>query len=270
MSDQTIFGKDNSAGTPPANTATQSTDDVSATLLQMIVNEEGKQKYQNVQEALKGAAHAQAYIADLKRQLDEAKSIAAANTASKEKQDELERTVQALLEKSNQSSTSANSEPALDPTKIAELVEQTLNRKTAAQQAEANQAIVVNELTKVFGDKAEEKYKAAAQELGMSTADLDVWSAKSPKAVLKALGVEAKAVHTPSFAPPASAVNTAGFQPNQDSFVKKNTVAVSVGATTQDLHAEAQRAKQMVNELHANGMEVGDLADPKQFFKYFK
>lgn len=266
MSDQTIFGKDAPVTQPV--TPNPQNDDPNATLLQMILNEQGQQKYANVTEALKGAAHAQAYIADLKRQLEEAKSIAAANTASKEKQDELERTVQELLSRKDQ--TPSTPAVDLDPAKIAELVEQTLNRKSVESAAKANQAIVVNELTKAFGDKAEEKYKEAAQELGISPAELDALSAKSPKAVLKALGVEAKTVHTPSFAPPASAVNTAGFQPPQDSFVKRNTTPVSVGATTQDLHAEAQRAKQMVQELHSAGLEVGDLSDPKQYFKYFK
>lgn len=265
MSDQTIFNGNTPAGTPPANTPQN--DDPNANLLGMILNEQGQQKYQNVTEALKGAAHAQAYIAELKRQLQEAESKAAANIASKEKQDELERTVQELLNRQSQTPTSG---PDLDPTKLADLIEQTLTKRQMADLAKANQAAVVAELTKAFGEQAEEKYKAAAQELGISTADLDVMAAKSPKAVLKALGVEAKPVSHSNVAPPPTAVNTAGFQPHQDSFVKKNTNQIGVGATTQDLHAEAQRAKQMVDELHKNGLEVGDLSDPKQFFKYFK
>lgn len=266
MSDPTIFNSGNPAA--PAAPEVPNPDISYATELAMILNEEGKQKYANVTEALKGASHAQNYIADLKRQLQEAQSNAAANVASKEKQDELERTVRELLNK--QTPTPATPASDLSADKIAEMVEQTLSRKNAAEAAKANQAAVVAELTKAFGEQAEAKYVEAAKDLGISVDDLNVMAAKSPKAVLKALGVgEVKHVQTTPFSPPASAVNPAGFQPHQDTLVKRNDAYIGVGATTEDLHAEAHRAKRMVDEMHAAGAQVGDLSDPKVYFKYF-
>ena len=273
MSDPTIFNGNQPTGTPPVNPAATQSDDPNATLLEMILNEQGQKKYNTVQDALKGAAHAQAYIANLKQELADAKRLADEAVSAKAAKDELERTVQDLLNRQSSNSPASTTLPAtLDPDKIAELVEQTLSRKSIAEQAKANQGAVVAKLTEVFGAEAEAKYKEAAAELGLSTQALDEMAAKSPKAVLKALGVDDKAVATtrPTFAPPPSAVNTAGFQPHQDSLVKRNVNTVAIGATTEDLNAEAQRARQMVEELHKQGASVADLSDPKVYFKIFK
>ena len=272
MSDPTIFNGNQSTGTPPVNPAATQSEDPNATLLEMILNEQGQKKYNTVQDALKGAAHAQAYIANLKQELADAKRLADEAVSAKAAKDELERTVQDLLNRQSSNSPASTTLPAtLDPDKIAELVEQTLSRKSIAEQAKANQGAVVAKLTEVFGAEAEAKYKEAAAELGLSTQALDEMAAKSPKAVLKALGVADKTgAQTPSFAPPQSAVNTAGFQPHQDSLVKRNSNTVAIGATTEDLNAEAQRARQMVEELHKQGASVADLSDPKVYFKIFK
>lgn len=270
MSDPTIFNENPTAAPSASQAANPTQNDPNVNLLSMILNEQGQQKYTNVTEALKGAAHAQTYISELKRQLAEAQAAADAAKTSAEKQAELERTVQELLAKQNQN-TPSNPSEILDPAKLAELVEQTLDRRTAAQKAKDNQSHVASELVKVFGEKAEEKYNEAAKELGLSVAEMNDMAAKSPKAVLKALGVAAQVAQKPqSFAPVSSAVNTAGFQPHQDTFVKRNATPLGVGATTGELQDEAARAKRMVEELHAAGGQVGDLADPKVFFKYFK
>ena len=270
MSDPTIFNKDANPVTPDS-TANPSQNDPNANLLSMIMNEQGQQKYATIQDALKGAAHAQEYIRQLQAQVAEKERLLQASQTEKSKQEELERTVQELLARQNQNpNPNTTDKDALDPTKIAELVAQTLDKRTAAEKAKANQSLVATELVKVFGEDAEKKYNSAAQELGLSVAEMNEFAAKSPKAVLKALGVSEQAAHKPvTSAPVPSAVNTAAFQPSQDTFVRRNETKTQIGATTADLMKEGHNARKLVEELHNAGLEVSDLTDPKVFFKHF-
>ena len=104
----------------------------------------------------------------------------------------------------------------------------------------------------------------------MSVQELNALAARNPKAVFKLLGItpEAPQVNVSSSASPS--FNTDGFQPKQDSFIGRNTKATLIGATTNDLNEETQRAKQMVEELHKQGKTISDLTNPKVYFKTFK
>lgn len=269
MSDPSIFKDGNPSGTPTDPAANPPvTDTAYATLLGMIVNESGEQKYKDVQEALKGAAHAQAYIAQLKAEKAELESKVNLAGTTAAKQDELERTILELTRKIN--TPSGDNPTVLDPEAIAALVSKTLDSRSAADKAKANQTEVASKLVELFGDDAEKKYNEAAQELGMTVAEMNVFASRSPKAVLKALGVGTQTAKQTPNAPLGSAVNTAGFQPTQDSFVGRNKEKVRVGATFTELQQETSKSKKMVEELHANGLSVHDLADPKVYSKYFK
>ena len=139
-----------------------------------------------------------------------------------------------------------------------------------AEQAKANTLEVVNTLKTKYGAEAEKAYNEAATNLGMSVQELNALAARNPKAVFKILGVtpEAPQVNVSSSASPS--FNTDGFQPKQDSFIGRNTKATLIGATTNDLNEETQRAKQMVEELHKQGKTISDLTNPKVYFKTFK
>ena len=260
----TIFNDGNAPVTPE----TPQTPNAAAHLLGMIVNENGEQKYKTVEEALKGAAHAQAYIAKLAQEKAalEAQVAAAANAQSKEA--ELERTLQELLAK-QASSAPATPVDAPKPDDIASLVMKQLEARDAATKAKANQQEVAAKLLEVFGAEAETKYNAAAAELGLSVAEMNEMAAKSPKAVLKALGVgQAQAKpHVPS--PASSVLNTGAFTPNQDTLVKRNTEQSRIGATTRELQEESKRSRAMVDELLAQDLTVDSLTDPKVYFKLF-
>lgn len=270
MSDPTIFGNPNTAtpATPPVN-ATQ-TPDPYANLLGMIVNEQGVQKYNSVEDALKSVAHAQSYIAQLKAEKAELENKVQTVQVDVSKQAELERTVQELLSRQSSAAPANPAAPAVDPNAIAELVNKTLEQRTAAERAQANQKEVATQLLTKFGAEAEAKYNAAAQELGLTVAEMNEFAAKSPKAVLKALGVSEQPAPKPNtFAPAPSAVNTAAFQPHQETFIGRNKEKSRIGATTRELNQEAARARAMVDEIHAAGASVHDLSDPKVYFKYF-
>jgi hypothetical protein len=267
--DQSLFQGNSPAATPATPAANQNGSDPYAHLLGTILNENGVPKYANTEEALKGAAHAQAYIAQLKREKDELEAKANAAMSAAEKQAELERTLTELTQKVN--NPVANQPQGLDPEKIAEYVAQTLDKRTAAEKAKANQEQVVKTLVDKFGAEAEVKFNAAAQELGLSVGEMNELAARSPKVVLKALGVAEQPAPKPNqIAPAFGGLKTEGFQPHQDSFIGRNKVEVTVGASTQVLMDEANRSRKMVEEVHAQGLTMHDLSDPKIFFKTFK
>jgi head-tail adaptor len=269
MTDPSIFGNQSNQGNEPSQQQ-QQTQNVNplATLLADIKNENGQQKYQSAEEALRGAAHAQEYIRTLQREKAEAEARLTALASKEDKTVELERTLAELMQKVNKPAEPASNVPTGDD--IAAIVAKTLDSRSAAETAKSNQDAVAAVLLKSFGAEAETKYNEAAQELGLTPAEMNQLAAKSPKAVLKALGVSEQVAKPQSFAPANSTFNTAALQPHQDSFVGRNKDTVAVGATTGDMMAESARARKMAEELHANGLTAADLSDPKVYHKYFK
>jgi len=274
MSDQTMFSNQtNTPATQDNNVATAATsvqnNNPYADLLGTIRNEQGVPKYNSVEEALKGAANAQTFIQQLLQEKRDLESQVQAKQTDANKQAELERTVQELLNKVNDSS---NQKASVAPEDIAELVNRTLTQRDTEKSAKENQAAVVATATKAFGtqEEAGKKFIQAAQEAGLSVQELEALAARSPKAVLKMMGVNEQPINKQgTTAPMSTHVNTAGFSPAQDSFVKRNDVSVSVGASSSELNEERIRSNRMVEELHTQGMSVYDLTDPKVYKKYF-
>lgn len=275
MSDQTLFGNDqvNQQVTPANNGGQQPTNVPNANpyadLLQGIRNETGAPKYATVEDALKALPHANSFIEQLKREKAEADAELTRLRGAADKTTELERTVQELLNRANNGS---DKNQGVTPEEIAEVVNRTLTQRDTEASAKQNQATVIQNALKAFGTKeeAEKKFIEAAQVAGLSVKEFNDLAAKSPKVVLTMMGVTEQAVqrqHTT--APGASVVNTAGFTPAQESFVGRNKERTNVGASTSELQVERQRANKMVEELHAAGMTVHDLTNPKIYKKYF-
>lgn len=273
MSDPTsIF--DNKDGAPPQNQTPDSNGNASPNaeltdLLNGIKNERGEPKYKTLKDALVGLQHAQGYIPDLKKTLTDKDAEIERLRREAERVANLEEAVRNLTERNSDTGSQPKS---LSEQEIADLVsrslEQTLTQKEIRDKQKANLNTVVESLKSVHGDSAEAKYNEKAKELGMSIEEFNALAAKSPKIVLTALGVEAnKIVQSTAFQ--RSSVNSDGLKPTPETFIGRNKVPTLVGATTQDLQQEAQRANKMVEELHAAGRSVHDLTDPKQYFKMF-
>lgn len=249
------------AGTPP-NTQ----NDPLATLLGEIKNERGEPKYKSVQDALNALKHSQEYIPTLKQTKDELEAKLQEVSARAAKVDALEAVVQELTQKMG--TTQQTTPSGLTEEQVAELVNRTLTKTQLQAKEQENVTTVVSTLKTAYGDKAEEVFSKKAEELGLSVAEFSAMAKRTPQAVLQLVGVQPKKAET--FGAITSTVNTAGFQPKQDSAIGKNTKAVPVGATTQYLHEERANAVKMVEELHAQGLSVNDLTDPKIFYKLFK
>lgn len=274
--DQSLFGNTNTGNQPQGDAAVPnaSSQNPFATTLAAIKNEHGAQKFQSAEDLAKGYVSSQEFIANILREKQELAARLQEATAAQEQfksqvsgQEELKRIVEQLTQKVD---SQGNTKPQeLDPAKIAELVKSTLSAEQQAGVAKQNQTAVVSALTAKFGEKAEEQYNRAAEEMGLSVAEMNALAAKSPKAVLKALGLE-PAVHKQHTAAPfGSVLNTAALAPAENSFVGRNKTQLEIGATTQELNQEAANARKMVEELHAAGLTIDDLTKPSVFNKYF-
>lgn len=267
MSDQnSIFNDPNAAPpqnqNPPGNGGTPQDDDL-ATLLSGIKNERGEPKYKSVQDALKALQHSQEYIPTLKQTKEELEQKLAEAMTEVAKVKTLEQTVAELAQRITNAPTNTAVVP-VDEGKIAELVNRTLTQAQQATLQRTNLQSVVAAVKTVYGDKAEEVFYNKANELGMSRDEFNAMAARSPKAVLSLIGVgENKSTTT------AQGVNTVGFQPKPDSFIKRNGKSVLSGAGAREIAQEREASNQMVNELHAQGLSVHDLTDPKVYFKHF-
>lgn len=267
MSDQdnSIFNGNQDNGNQQQTQQTPSVDNSLNDLLGSIKNEKGEQKYKTVQEALIGLQNAQQFIttlrtekATIEAQLNEVLPVA-------NKVTQLEQTVNELLNGNKAQPTNGVSEE-----QIARYVEQTLSQREQQQVAKTNLTTVVDTLKQVLGDEAETTFYARAGELGFSKAEINQLAARTPKAVLKMLGIEDKQPTRNGSTVTTSTVNTTALEPNKQTNIGRNSNKLSVGATTQELHEESKRALDLVNELHSKGMTVDDLTKPSVYFKTFR
>lgn len=277
MADQpsSIFGNtDTSTQTntqTPVNSNTQGvqTNNDFADLLSSIKNERGEQKYKSLEDALNGLKNAQEYIPNVKQQLEQKEQELQRMREETQRLKTLEETVAALTSQREEQVNTQTSAPVFDENKLAEIVNQQLSRKEQAQVAQSNIATVTAALQQSFGADAEKKFYDKATEMGMTQQEMNMLAAKSPKAVLAMLGVNAQVIQRQTI-PTQGTVNTGAFTPQENTFVGRNPNSALVGATSNQVNESMIRAKKMVDELHAKGMTVHDLSDPKIYNKFFK
>jgi len=244
-------------------TSSNANQDDLTTLLGAIKNERGEPKYKSVQDALKALQHSQEYIPTLKQTKDELEAQLQTMNAKVAKMEALEAVVLELTQKVGNTQNTPGS--SLTEEQVAELVTKTLSKTQTEALQKQNVQKVVAEMKTKFGDKAEEVFVKKAGELGLSVAEFNAMAAKTPQAVLQLIGVGTTQTRS---AP--TGLNTDGFQPKPDSFIKRNSKTAMTGSTNQDLVEERQATKQMVEELHAQGLTVHDLTDPKVYNRVFR
>lgn len=264
MTDQSIFPQGD--GNPnPENTENEALN----TLLASIKNDQGEQKYDSLPKALEGLRNAQDFIPQLKGELSEKdqeladlRSKVAELSAVNEVVDRL------TAQKEEPASETPPQSQALDEQAIAKLLQDQLDARDRQQSEANNTQTVIKTLTDKFGTEAEKEYVAKATELGMTVDGLNALSKQSPQAVLALFGGAKE--NKPLNPLAGSGHNTAGFEPPQETHIKRNDESVMSGFySTEDLHAESKRSKQLIEELHAQGLESWDLADPKVYAKVF-
>lgn len=274
MSD-TIFNS-NTVQTPEQNTNTDTSSSVNsnnsfADLLGSIKNERGEPKYRDLPTALEALRHSQEFIPQLRSEKERLEQELAEARKEAERLRVVEETVNRFT--SAQESGVQKPQPVgLDAEAVANLVSQTLTQREIEAQRKANLSSVVNSLQQSLGEDAEKIFYSKAKELGMSPETINSLAAQSPVAVLQLFGVSQSAspqTQKTNVTPNTSTVNTAGYQPQLQSFIGRNTKPIIIGATTSELMEEHQNSKQLVEELHGKGLTTYDLTDPKTYFKQF-
>ena len=208
MSDQDLFNKDNDKIPPVETPPVESTQNQSPNYdlqLGMIVDAEGKAKYGSVDDALKGAAHAQAHIANLEQEL-------AALRTDGEGSKKIEDVIAALQsQKDNDQKPADDGQPkGLSATDIQDLVKNAVRDINSQATQEQNIVSVTSKFKELYGEKASETLYSKANDLGMSKEDINGLIAKNPTAAFRVLGVDVKA--KPNLDVTHSSVNSEQFQ----------------------------------------------------------
>ena len=166
--DQTVL-------TPPVQgdetSASNNTD--YSTLLASITNQDGTQKYSDIEAALSSLSHTQDHIQRLEQENRDYKDNA---TSSQE-----------LYEMLNQGRDQEQSQEVTPPTNVtADDVVAIINQLKTNDLKLSNKDKVLQQLSEIYGstEKANEEYTKKAQELNVSTEFLDSISQSSPTATL--------------------------------------------------------------------------------------
>ena len=161
----------------------------------------------------KGKLEADEYISNLERQLEEMKQDF---EKTKTQQDYAKTLLETLNQSKPLETSSSQGEPkettgtqtentTLDPSKLEELIAQTLDKRTAAQIAADNVRKVDTHLTATYGTEAANAVKTKAQELGLSVDYMRSIAEQSPDAFFSLIGAPKPAE---SASPPKGSVNS--------------------------------------------------------------
>lgn len=239
MTDQSIFTQEQPA-TPaaaqesqaPASTPAQEPAPAVQSYeqhLSMIVNEAGEQKYKNVEEALKGAAHAQQHIATLNQQLAELQRNADKSTT-------LDSVMEALKASNQPAQTTPADAQSIDETKLHEMFNNFYSSAEQQKIAQSNELKFSSDLQSTFGSKAVEVLQTKAQEAGVDISVVQEMARKSPVAAKRMLGIVDQQA---SVTTPTTSVNTAALDNNQSQEAQR---VFNMGrANDKDLMAEWNR-----------------------------
>jgi hypothetical protein len=240
-----------------------------ADLLGSIKNERGEPKYRDVQTALEALKYSQEYIPQIKTDYEKVKEEAEVLKREVERLKNIEQSVEQLA--SQQAAEQRPPAKVVSGEEIAQLVEQALTQRESLAVQKANSSTVVNACQQAFGAEAEKVFYTKAAELGLSANEMNALASKSPDAVLELLGLKRKEKQDSNFKPNAQTqINTSGYQPQNQSYIGKNTKPVILGASSEELLSEQTNAKHFVEELHSKGLTTYDLTDPKQYYKIFR
>lgn len=197
MTDQSsVFEDANSSETPKP-----SSNDGLADLLGNIRNENGEQKYKDVETALAALKSSQAFIEQLKREKREIEDKFSQTKADLERMGTIDDYVKRL-----QSNPAANEPPketpkgegSLSEEQVARMLEQRLTEREQRAVESANLQRVEAELRKAHGDNAVTFIQQKAQELGMTVPELQALAKRTPAAALQIFGAAPGKPNAPS------------------------------------------------------------------------
>lgn len=245
MSDHDLFKESNEPVKEEPNTGLQTSEPKAPAeqpsqyeqMLSMIVNAEGKPKYTSIEDALKGAAHAQAHIANLERDMAELR----ANGENTKKIEDVIASIKAGEENQPIQPNPDEGNKSFTESDIQELVRNAVTDITTKSVQENNIKEVTGKFRELYGEKASETLYSKADDLGMSKEDINSLIAKNPKAAFRILGIGDNKSSGMSF---NSNVNTEGFQGKPPAQVKSSMGYISEKDLTSNWLSVKERTKE--------------------------
>ena len=160
-------------------------------------------KYATVDEVYKAFPNAQKHISTLEEENRAIKEELAKRKTAEELLNDIQRNI-------TPASNGDPIPPKVDVPDISTLVRKELERAKVQDVYQANQALVVAEFTKVYGDKARDKFTEIARDIGVPIESLNQLALTSPNAVFKLAGLsQAPATKSGHIESDVTAVNKA-------------------------------------------------------------
>lgn len=216
-------------------------------LLAAIKNENGEQKYADVEQGLKALIHSQEHISTVEANY---KKLAEEKQALEDKLKEastLDEVVNRLSasQAGQVEETPTQSPPtqAVDEEALANLVSNMISQRDENEKRRANRQAVQAKLVETYGDKASEVLSAKAAEVGSTTEDLGKLAETSPQLVLNLFNGQGQPTANPS----TSTINMSNVQPTPEK-LKAPEKSLLVGASTQDITDFMKQVKEEVNQ----------------------
>jgi hypothetical protein len=215
-------------------TATHDANSLFADQLKSITAEDGRAKYNSVDDALKALKHSQEYIPQLKGKVDSYEAKIAQLEAELAKRSSVEEAVSRLTATESQTAQPAQ---GLDVQAVESLVSQVLSKREQQGVAQQNEKVVEQALAEKFGANAYAELRNKASELGMPVGDLRKLAQQSPKAFLAFFPDKTRDAQYN-----LSGINTAAIKPAEKStVVARPEKSVLMGASSQEQAAEFRR-----------------------------
>ena len=197
-------------------------------LLGGIMNDDGTQKYTNVESALNSINHAQKHISDVESDNAELKDKLIQAEAAQE-----------LLRKTMKESKPDSS---MDQTSMLQAINDVLDHKESVAKKTANLNMVGKVFSDTYGDKAKSEMKALADANGVGLEFLQDLSERAPQAVLKLAGlIDAGAIE---LAKTRSTTITDSLEPKPKELGEAKSIMGN--ATTKEMVAAWKRAGEVV------------------------
>lgn len=254
MTDQSVF----TASTPAPQEQQQNSQNIDAFANQLaaIKNENGQQKYSNVEKALEALAHSQGYIPELKTEIQAREEIINALKSELEKKQSMEDLISRLANAqapTQQPATPAQVAQGLDQNSVVDLVKKVLEDTNQAQSFKANVDKTQSVLLSKFGDKTTEVVAAKAKELGLTPQKIGELAGQSPAAVLAMFGLQ---TNTSGPSVTTGSVSIPGYKQPDHQPLERPKKSLLSGAKSRDQAAYMRQIRDEVYRKH--GIEIKD------------
>lgn len=252
MTDQSVF----TASTPAPQEQQQTSQnfDAFANQLAAIKNENGQQKYANLDKALEALAHSQGYIPELKTEIQARDEIINTLKSELEKKQSMEELISRLANAqapTQQPATPAQVAQGLDQNSVVDLVKKVLEDTNQAQSFKANVDKAQSVLLSKFGDKTTEVVAAKAKELGLTPQKIGELAGQSPAAVLAMFGLQTQQ-SGPSVT--TGSVSIPGYKQPENPPLERPKKSLLSGATGKEQAAYMKQIRDDVYRKH--GIEI--------------